>query len=165
MSGLTVDTITDSNGNEHARLVQVVNVTDGAVATGTTTMPNDDTIPQNTEGNEFMTLSITPTNTNNILLIEVTAVFAHTSGSVYTGALFQDSTANALAASQILPVANTPTSMNITHYMTAGTVSSTTFKVRIGSSSAGTLTFNGASSARKNGGVSSSSITISEIRV
>jgi len=52
------------------KVLQVVNVTDSAVATGTTQMPSDDTIPQNTEGNELMTLAITPTNSSNILLIQ-----------------------------------------------------------------------------------------------
>ncbi len=72
MSTLKVDTIQDKGAAfEHARLVQVVNTETGAVATGTTVMPADNTIPQNTEGDEYMTLAITPTNTNNKLLIEV----------------------------------------------------------------------------------------------
>ena len=48
MSTLNVTTIQDSAAAfEHARLVQVVNTTTGTMATGTTLMPNDDTIPQN----------------------------------------------------------------------------------------------------------------------
>ena len=39
-------------------MVQRVNTQTGAVATGTTLLPNDDTIPQNTEGTEFMTLAV-----------------------------------------------------------------------------------------------------------
>ena len=52
-------------------VVQVVNTTTGAVATGTTTMPQDDTIPQNTEGDEYMTLAITPKDATNKLKIDV----------------------------------------------------------------------------------------------
>jgi hypothetical protein len=51
-----------------------------------------------------------------------------------------------------------------THYMAAGTTSATTFKVRIGAVTSGTITFNGIGSARKLGGVLASSITITEIK-
>ena len=71
MSTLAVNTITNVAGQEQARLVQVVNTQTGAVATGTTVMPIDDTIPQNTEGDQYMTLAITPTHASNKLLIEV----------------------------------------------------------------------------------------------
>ncbi len=50
-------------------VVQVVNTQDGAVATGTTVLPWDDTIPQNTEGDQYMSLSITPTNASNKLIL------------------------------------------------------------------------------------------------
>jgi len=52
-------------------LVQSVGTVTGAVATGTTQMVLDDTIPQNTEGDQYMTRAITPTNASNILEIEV----------------------------------------------------------------------------------------------
>ena len=57
--------------------VQVVNVMDSALATGTTVMVYDDTIPQNTEGDEYMTLAIIPTNSSNKLLIEVVISFSN----------------------------------------------------------------------------------------
>ena len=47
--------------------------------------------------------------------------------------------------------------------MTAGTISSTTFKLRAGSDGAGTITMNGNGGARKFGGALISSITITEI--
>ena len=53
------------------KIIQVVNTQDGAVATSTITIPMDDTIPQNTEDDEYMTLTITPNSTSNKLLIEV----------------------------------------------------------------------------------------------
>ena len=89
---LKCDTIQDTAGNfEHARLVQVVNTQTGAVATGTTVLPNDNTIPQNDEGNEFMTLAITPTHASNKLLIQVTIILASSVNGSRVGApLFQD---------------------------------------------------------------------------
>lgn len=145
-------------------VVQVVNTQTGAVATGTTTIPMDDTIPQNTEGTEFMTLAITPTSSTNKLKIEVQFFFAETAACWTIAALFQDSTADALAAGWTFEnYVNSGGGISFTHYMTAGTTSATTFKVRAGPHSASTLTFNGAGSARFLGGVVASSITISEI--
>jgi hypothetical protein len=79
-------------------VLQVVNFQTGAVATGTTAIPIDDSIPQNTEGAEFMTLAITPTNTSNKLLIQVVMQLSTNADANIGIALFQDSTANALAA-------------------------------------------------------------------
>jgi hypothetical protein len=154
------DTLYQSN-------IQVVNTTTGAVATGTTVMPNDDTIPQNTEGVEFMTLAITPTSATNKLKIDVVFCWSTTTDATCGVALFQDSTANALAAVQDFPhtayAVVKPTVF--TYYMTAGTTSSTTFKIRAGQDIAHTLTFNGVGGARRLGGVMASSITITEIKV
>jgi hypothetical protein len=146
-------------------VLQVVNTQSGAVATGTTVMVLDDTIPQITEGNEYMTLAITPTNASNKLLITVCAIFTHNqSGTWFLGALFQDSTANALTSfTNFQQTATAACILCFTHYMTAGTTSSTTFRFRAGGHQAGTTTFNGQSGGRLLGGVMASSITIMEI--
>ena len=148
-------------------VIQTVNTQTGAVATGSTVMPYDDTIPQNTEGDEYMTLAITPTSATNKLLIEVTGYFTINFSAVMIGALFQDSTANALAACVHGNAGNGyDHPLIIRHFMTSGTTSSTTFKFRAGPSlTSKTVTFNGYATARKLGGVMASNITISEIRV
>ena len=146
--------------------VQVVNTQTGAVNTGTTVFPNDDTIPQNTEGDEYMTLAITPTNASNKLKIDVVFVCSHTALGAVVAALFQDSTANALAAAwHDVRATTAAVTVKFTHYMAAGTTSETTFKVRGGGQGSGTLTFNGGAGVRKYGGVLASSITITEIKV
>ena len=146
-------------------VVQVVHTRTGAVATGTATVPNDDTIPQNTEGDEYMSLSITPKATTNRLIIDVVIVTAHTVGTaVAFASIFQDAAADALAtavteyavalATAVTEYADTPRMKTLTfrHEMAAGTTSPTTFKVRMGSQSAGTTTFNGIGGARRFGG-------------
>jgi hypothetical protein len=146
-------------------VVQVVNVETGAVATGTTQTPFDDTIPQISEGDEYMTLAITPKSASNKLKIDVVCQVGNASfaGRV-VAALFQDSTAGALAAMPVyLASATDLKEIAFTHYMTAGTVSATTFKVRIGSDGI-TITFNGVSAGRLFGGSLASSITITEIK-
>jgi hypothetical protein len=147
-------------------IVQVVSGGTSAVITTTTIMPNDDTIPQNTEGGEVMTLAITPTSATNKLLIEaVTYMTKDTSDQAGVTALFQDTTAGALAAAGTTPsTANNMTTCYITHYMTAGTTSATTFKLRGGSANAGTVTWNGQSGGRYFGGVSATRMTITEIK-
>ncbi|HEY6021943.1 MAG TPA: hypothetical protein VIY48_19400, partial [Candidatus Paceibacterota bacterium] len=79
-------------------VVQKVSTQTGAVATGTTLIPLDDTIPQNTEGNQYMSLSVTPTKTTNFLNIDVTFIGSSDVANPIIVALFQDSIANALAA-------------------------------------------------------------------
>lgn len=148
-----------------SKVVQVVSAQTGAVATGTGTIPFDDTIPQNTEGTQFMSATITPTNASNILIIDIVAFVAPNAQVTMQGALFQDSTANALAAS--LQVVSTSTDRvqldAFRHYMVAGTTSATTFKYRAGPNASATTTFNGRSGGRLMGGVMASSITITEI--
>ena len=147
--------------------IQTINTQTGAVDTTTVQMPYDDTIPQNTEGKEFMSLAITPTSATNKIRVQVVFNFANSSGaSAICLGLFQDSTANALAAvANEDSAAGIPSQMVLDYTMTAGTTSATTFKVRAGPSGAQTLTFNGSAGARKFGGVMCSSITITEIKV
>ena len=145
-------------------VLQVVNYTTGAVATGTTAIPQDDTIPQITEGTQFMTLAITPRSATSKLIIQVvTCVTASVTDNVCT-ALFQDSTANALAAlNAVNSVAGWVLNHSYVYYMTSGTTSSTTFRVRVGANGGSTITFNGSGGGRLYGGVMPSSITITEV--
>lgn len=146
-------------------VIQVVNVETGAVASGTTAIPYDDTIPQSGEGDQFMSLAITPSSATNKLRIDVVLNGLNASNNQLAVALFQDATAGALAvASADTTAAGLMAQCVLTHFMTSGTTSATTFKVRAGASS-GTTTFNGTSAARLYGGVIASSITITEIKV
>lgn len=145
-------------------VVQVVNTQTGAVATGTTTVPLDDTIPQITEGNEYMTQAVTPKSATNILVIEAVGHFANSAGAdEFVMALFQDATADALAVdAQYMAATGRMFRFYIRYQMVAGTTSATTFRIRAGSNIAGTTTFNGEGGARRYGGVINSSITITE---
>ena len=154
-----------SNLTGVGKIVQVVHTHEGGVATGTTIAPTDDTILQNTEGTEFMTLAITPTNASNKLLIDVIIYLTTSNPRWHITGLFQDSTANALAVCRFYGTSQTGGPSVIKHYMTAGTTSSTTFKVRSGPHSAETITLNGELGNRNFGGVFSSTMTITEIAV
>ena len=147
-------------------VVQVVNTTSSAAATGTTTIPRDNSIPQNTEGTEFITLAITPKSTTNILIIDAVILLANDAAgsNALAIALFQDTTASALAAAEIVQPQNSPAMINLRHAMAAGTTSSTTFKIRGGCNTAGTTTFNGAGGGALYGAITYSSIVITEYK-
>jgi hypothetical protein len=147
------------------KVVQVVNFQTGAVATGTTVIPFDDTIPQITEGDEYMTLAITPTNASNILIISVAmASLGSALANRPTVALFVDAVADALASSNCKYVADAEVfTFYFSHRMVAGTTSERTFRVRAGGNIATTLTFNGNGGTSRFGGSLASSITITEV--
>lgn len=146
--------------------VQIAENYTGAVATGTTILPGDDTIPQITEGNEYMTQAVTPTSAINSLHIEALANLA-TSAAAGTGvlaALFQDATAGALrATNNTTGGAGYMNEAYLSHRMAAGTTSSTTFRLRAGASVANTTTFNGIGGARLLGGVLNSFMRVTEV--
>lgn len=146
-------------------MVQTVYASLSTVATGVnTTIAVDDTIPQNTEGTEFITVTITPRYTTSRLRI-TTQVNSANSATSNVAALFQDITANALAGwtidARASGVMNTAV---LIHEMASGTTSATTFKLRVGGASgANTVTVNGAAGARLFGGVSVTTMTVDEI--
>jgi len=161
--------IADSSvGNTQLSLgvsVQFASTSYSAVASGTTTIPFDDTVPQNTEGTEFMTVSITPKSASNILVVEVLGYYANSAAVTTSQALFQDSIANALAATPVYQAtANGSVNISTTYQMVAGTTSSITFKVRTGGSGAGTVTFNGEGGSRKFGAITKSYIKVTEYK-
>lgn len=150
--------------------VQEVSTMSTAVATVSGAggvIPNDDTIPQITEGGEVMTVTITPKSSTNKLVIE--AIVLQSNGNatqVMTQALFQDSTANALASAVCFSGASTlvPFSYPLRHEKVAGTTSAITFRIRIGSYQNTTNTFNGYNGGRMHGAITKSSLIVREYK-
>lgn len=145
-------------------LVQAVGST-LTITSGTTVIPFDNTLPQNTEGIAIGSQAITPKSATNILEIEVVAcVNCVAAASVITLALFQDSGASAISTSfGLTGAANGGQTLVLRYRMTAGTTSSTTFSVRAGGNSASAITIGG----YNGGGIYASSasglITIKEV--
>lgn len=130
----TVQTIAD-----FASTVQVVSGVTSTDTSTTTAMPFDDTIPQNTEGAELVTVTITPTSATSTLVILAHGYFSASTDTNVSVALFQDSTADALRASSCWATGvNQGVQLLINHAMTSGTTSATTFKLRFGISSGST---------------------------
>lgn len=137
----------------------------GAVATGSTTIPDDDTIPQNNEGDQYFSVNITPSSPANVLRIESQVNGVASAGNSFIAAVFQDSIANALAATKKNIASNTvmEAGPRFVHEMLAGIGVATTFKLRIGCITPGTFTLNGQASARLLGGVVPSGLFLEEL--
>ena len=145
---------------------QIVTTQTGAVATGTTLFPEDDTIPQNTEGDQYMSLAITPKLSTSRLLITAQVFGSVSSGTRWGIGLFKDSTADALSfATAFVKDATSMATCYIEHSLISGSTSEQTFKIRAGAFGSATFTFNGQSGSRKFGGTILSSIHITEIEV
>jgi len=144
-----------------------------------TVMPWDDTIPQNTEGDEVLTATITPKNTNNYLVIDFVGVGSCNLQSPCCVALFRDAVANAIAATtwgcddgkEYSQNWNIPISLKFV--MPAGTTNPITFKIRVGCSLNGGGAGSGAyinsfydwgAQTRVFGGVAATTLTITEYR-
>lgn len=165
VEAVTASGVASAAAKQTGDVVQVVATQTGAVSTGTTIIPRDDTIPQITEGTQVLSQAITPTSASSILQIEV---LLHVSNSIVgdiVAALFQDSGASAIAVGDAYcSTAQGVTPVMIRHRMTAGTTSATTFAVRAGPAASATMTVNGAVGGRYFGGVLFSSITITELK-
>ena len=131
-------------------------------------IPWDNTIPQNTEGYQITTATITPNNASNQLVIIFTMNFSVNNGAaVVPVALFQDSGVNAIAANwaNFNPVTGMGKA-EMFFQLTAGTTSATTIKIRAGvSNSAHTLYVNGNPAGQMLGGVSNIVMQVIEITV
>ena len=163
-SGITFPDATTQARGGLRQLAQIQSVTTSTVTTGTTAIPFDNTIPQITEGDQYMSQAITPTNINSTLEIDVVINLSNSNAAQnISAALFQDATANALkAATTNQNAATGQVTLAFKHTMTAGTISSTTFRVRGGAGTGATTTFNGQAGGQIFGGVMASSITIKE---
>lgn len=145
--------------------IQVQENYTGAVATGTTAVPADDTIPQITEGTQFLTQAITPTSAAHILRIMHKGMYGNSGTAISMGvALFQDATANALTAgAQSYAGASDIYEFSIRWSMLAATTSATTFRIRAGDAAGNTTSFNGSGGTRRYGGVANSFLSVLEI--
>lgn len=130
----------------------------------TAVIPSDDTIPQNTEGTQIISVSYAPSSATSILRATFSTFGAHSATGNMSAALFVNSTANALAgAATTSPAANYLAPICFQHEWVPGSTSSQTINVRVGVSS-GTMRLNGLTSGRLFGGVAKSVLIIEEIK-
>lgn len=145
-------------------VAQIVTDLDAAVATGTTAIPYDDSIPQITEGDEYFSVSITPKSATSTLLLFAIVHCGHSAANQMTLALFKDAGADAIAvSSDYLGSTSGSHMMALHHKRTSGGTSAQTFSLRIGSTTGATTTVNGQAGGRKYGGALCSGLIAIEV--
>jgi hypothetical protein len=129
-----------------------------------TALPWDNTVPQNTEGKEYLTTTITPTSSTSTLIIDIyiPAIACSVGSGTWVGAIFQDSTASALTAAGFTIPSGHTTVFTMRYYMTSGTTSSTTFKFRYGPDSGTAYITQASGGNAKFGGVYKATMTVTE---
>ena len=133
-----------------------------------TSIPYDDTIPQNTEGTQILSVAITLKSVNSGVRIRFDGFGAlNTSTTSMTVALFQDSIANALVAMGVDPNNNAADGVGRARAMClefehVPGVLNPTYKINAGAG-AGIMRMNGTNSARRFGGVARSTLVVEEL--
>lgn len=124
--------------------IQSAETRTGAFSSGSTVIPDDNSIPQITEGDEYMTCSFISTSKANLLNVEALAYTANTNNVTNTMALFNTDVhaTNALAAMSGKPAAASPFPISLDWTQLAPLAAASTWRVRLGGN-AGTLNFNG----------------------
>ena len=126
------------------KVLQVVKSLVTTKASTSSSIPQDNTIPQNTEGTEFTTLAITPQASDSTLFIDFLVHGSLSNNNTnLTVCLFKDSVANALQVSNNFCGTNTELfPLMLKFAETSGTTSSVTYKIRFGLNGGGTVYLN-----------------------
>lgn len=134
-----------------------------SLISATTVMPFDDTIPQNTEGDEALTVSYTPVNASSTIEVTFSGMIGGATSARIVIGLFKDSGADALYATSTTNVGSTGAMQTaFTYRESAASTSARTYKIRFGPQS-GTAYMNGTNGSRAFGGTCKAEIVITEI--
>ena len=132
-----------------------------------TVIPEDNTIPQSTEGTQVLTVTIKPRNKKHRLRIEFCAPTGNgINGDTAVAALFKNSETSAIAVGVALINGGRMNNLMLLHDMEAGTEEEIAFKVRAGPVSAGTtMAVNGSGANSRFGGVCTTWLIVTEYEV
>ena len=141
-------------------------IIDGELNSGTGTIPIDDVAPpQNTEGNEWLTLDYTPKKIGNKLVINTNIFMGAAGGSPPVVAIFRDSVADAMGMGYgtSTTFGGSMREISAVAEFIVPSLDTITFKVR--GAVTGTTYFNGVAGSRVGGGVLNSFLEVEEIEV
>lgn len=131
----------------------------------TTVIPADDTIPQNTEGTQVLSVSFTPKSATNRVRLRFQCEGANTLASGIVAAMFSSASANALRATLVsVTTAGASQQLVLEHEYVPGVTTALTFSVRVGGST-GTVRLNGNTAGRLLGGAVAATLVVEEIAV
>lgn len=130
----------------------------------TAQIPIDDTIPQNIEGTEIISVSFTPKSATNRLRLRFSGPFTLSGNGTGVAAIFSSASANALSArAQVVSSIQDRNQLMVEHEYVPGVTTALTFSVRAGPASALTMRFNGSTVTRDFGGAAAATLVIEEI--
>lgn len=147
---------------------QVYSETAGIAITIATMIPFDDTIPQNTEGVEVLTATISPKFASSLLIVQFHCMVGGSSvlGISAAAALFRDSGVNALASAwnQLTVSAGYKAPVPLLYRTIAVSTAPTTFKVRMGGlSGTGSIFVSGSVGSNYLGGTEKATLVVTEV--
>ena len=143
-------------------VVQQKRATKSAAQTITNNITDITTTPTTSTGSSIVQVSITPTNSSHILLIEGLVV-ATSAGNNVGAYIIQNASGNSIATSwSYANVANEPLNMNIRAFITAGGTSAITFDLYGTSVSTNTFVNSNTSATQLSGGTVISSLQVTE---
>jgi hypothetical protein len=149
-------------------VLQTVYAENNVTGTGTGIFPYDGTIPQITEGNEILTVTITPKSANTRLVVTAQTQFGELSntGNHGAAAIFRDSDVNAHAVGQLGYGGDNANlsggSVSILHSELSGSTAQTTFHLRVGVDS-GTTRWNGEGATQYYGTANKTTMMVMEV--
>lgn len=131
----------------------------------TSVIPGDDTIPQNNEGTQILSVTLTPKSVTNRVRIRFQGWgTVAVTGVTMAAAAFSSASANALRACLGTPgTAGYLTPVVLEHEYVPGTTTALTFTVRVGPQTAGTMRLNGNVAGRFFGGAAAATLVVEEI--
>lgn len=139
----------------------------GTVATGTTVTPGDDSAALITEGDQYMTLSITQKSPLNFIDTKIQAFLSTSLDNSSVHVSMHRNGATAVRMANTGARVNTPSTYPcaIHDFRQAGATSPCVTTVRAGPSAAATVTFNGVGGAQSFGGTYNSYICKTEVHI
>ncbi len=145
-------------------IIQSVRASTNAYSSHSTAIPADDTIPQNTEGEQVLTATITPTSTSTRVRCYV-VLQVDGAAQEAIAAIFRGAGVNALYAASSYANLDALNQLILDYEDVPGSVAAQVYNIRAGTNGGAALTINGLSGGRLFGGVCVSSILLQEIAV
>lgn len=165
----TNPSIPETAGAKKLRTLAVASVIDRAYAEYTANadltaqIPFDDTIPQNTEGTQVLSLSFTPKSATSRLRLRFQATCSASAAASVAAALFSSASASAIRSNLVNVGSGQDSPLLIEHEYVPGVTTALTFSVRVGPTSAVTVRLNGTNAARLFGGTMGATLVVEEI--
>jgi len=141
----------------------IVDTTDAAVATFTTQVPLDDTIPQITEGDSAISGAITLNVSSHRVQIHCAGWISANANTQAVISVYRNSVVDAIHSMVVETANGDYVAFAFAHIDTPALSTEVTYSVRIGPVGANTITLNGAGGARMLGGAASLELILAEL--